>query len=98
MVARCEVTSAELFPDAADHAIEWTRVAQLWQSQLPAEGWRNLASRFAASREWSESVRVVRITPPNNGLAPMDPKWTYGYPPVQVWSCFYSADDWRLFA
>ncbi|WP_273941607.1 hypothetical protein [Kutzneria chonburiensis] len=99
-LAQREISSTELFPDRADHAIEWTSVAQLWQSQLRSEGWRNLAARFAVVRTWDDSGRVIRITPPNNGLANIDPKWTYGYPPepAESWHAFYIPDDWRLFA
>jgi hypothetical protein len=94
-----EVTSTELFPGVADHAIEWTRTAQLWQSQLPAEGWRNLVAQFTVTREWDDSTRLIRISRPVEDVAPIDPNWTYGYPPVPADSyAFYRSDEKSLFA
>ncbi|EWM19604.1 NACHT domain-containing NTPase [Kutzneria sp. 744] len=87
-VAAGEVTSRELFPEADDHAAEWARVAQLWHSQLPSEGWRTLYSSIDVHREWDGDQRLVRLSSVVrlDDSAPVpeltfDPQWTYNYSP-----------------
>jgi hypothetical protein len=100
IIARHEVSSAELFPGVDEHAIEWTRQAQLWQSQLRAESWRNLVDLVAVSRKWTKSVRSIHITSIKRITPPaLDPNWTYGYAPQpwQGWHVYRQDDEQRLF-
>lgn len=98
-ISTSEVTSAQLFPDADDHAIEWTRTAQLWCSQLPIEGWRNLVDQFTVHREWADGRRMIRIVTSLTSIHELlDPQWTYNYPPEswQSWRAFVHDDGWRI--
>ncbi|MFC0430495.1 NACHT domain-containing NTPase [Kutzneria buriramensis] len=77
-LAAGELTSTQLFPGREDHAIEWTRTAQLWRSQLPSEGWTTLASAFSTFREWDNRTRVIRLVPGDEATEDtINPHWTF---------------------
>jgi hypothetical protein len=78
VIAAGEVTAEQLFPDEEPVA-EWASTARLWQSQLPAEGWRNLVQTVVVHREWDGSNRRVRIVFGHGAPPTPDPYWTYGY-------------------
>ncbi|MEV6608437.1 ATP-binding protein [Kutzneria sp. NPDC051319] len=90
-----QLTSAQLFPDREDHAIEWTRTAQLWRSQLPSEGWTTLVSAFSAVREWDDEVRVVRLVVGDTAPAghPIGADWTYNVRPTEWDSTIFMQHD-----
>lgn len=72
------ITSGALFPGSADNSDDWTKMAHLWQSQLPAEGWWNLTYAIEASREWEGEQRTVGLRFGwHNSSGPTDPRWTY---------------------
>ncbi|WP_158887089.1 NACHT domain-containing protein [Amycolatopsis anabasis] len=76
-----EVSGAELFPGHRDPVEGWHRMALLWRSQLPAQGWNRLVHTFELRREWTEddqpeiqlSFAREETTPPK-----IDPSWSYG--------------------
>lgn len=79
VIAAGQVTTDQLFPGDT-HVDEWARTARLWQSQLPAEGWRNLVLHMTVHREWDGPNRRVRITFGVSEPRPLDPYWTYNIP------------------
>ncbi|WP_086664840.1 NACHT domain-containing protein [Lentzea kentuckyensis] len=56
------VSSAELFPDTADHVSEWTRSVHLWMSQLRPGEWNGVTGLLRADRDrdpdGNESVKL----------------------------------------
>lgn len=75
-----ELTAHQLFPGCVP-AEAWSRTARLWQSQLPAQGWRNLVQLVTVKRGWDKSERVVWISYGGSKPAPPDLYWTYEYSP-----------------
>lgn len=79
VIAADAVTTDQLFPGDA-HVEEWSRAARLWQSQLPAEGWRNLVRLVTVSREWDGPNRRVHISYGEDNPQLPDLYWTYDVP------------------
>jgi hypothetical protein len=77
-----EVTATELFPASLDVKADWHKMALLWRSQLPPEGFTALVTMLDVHREWRGNDRELRITPagPDPDLS-IDPCWTYGHTP-----------------
>lgn len=76
------VTATELFPGANDPIAEWRRLALLWRSQLPSEGWRVLIAFIDVDRLWEDDRRQLRLTLPSRPRAwQVDPFWTYDLGP-----------------
>ncbi|GLY92458.1 NACHT domain-containing protein [Actinoallomurus iriomotensis] len=77
-----ELTVDELFPNASDPVAEWRRIALLWRSQLPPEGWLAFVEFLDLDRRWEGDRRRLRISGRSNGgLSPTDPFWTYDIAP-----------------
>ena len=76
-----EVTATELFPTSLDVKADWHKMALLWRSQLPPEGFTALVTMLDVHREWRGNDRELRITPagPDPDLS-IDPYWTYDHP------------------
>src|SRR5262249_18923419 len=77
------VTASELFPQSADLKGAWHRMALLWRSQFPPEGFTALVERIDARREWNgdaRELRIVRRTPA--AALPLAPTWPYNSPPA----------------
>lgn len=94
-----EVTSDELFPGDDEPIDAWRRLALLWRSQLPPEGWTGLIQTLVLRREWNDDRRVVRLHASNDDepLIPRsDPSWTYGHSPDSNYIGWTSFDHNQL--
>ena len=67
----------ELFPPPADPLDTWRRHAQLWRSQLSADGWASLADAVAAERTWADGKPDLELTLTREIGQPvrLDPRW-----------------------
>jgi hypothetical protein len=95
------VTAHELFPESLDGVTWWRRMALLWRSQLPGEGWNGMVHALDVLREWDGGARVVRIRPATGALPvpPIDLNWVYPGRPghrdgMTKWH-YYSFEDLR---
>ncbi|MFD1045723.1 hypothetical protein ACFQ1S_09165, partial [Kibdelosporangium lantanae] len=77
-----EITTDDLFPNSADPIDEWRQVAQLWQSQLPNEGWLELVHTVRVDRTWQGDRRVVVFREDSTVLYDIDPGWIAGELPA----------------
>ncbi|WP_189185935.1 NACHT domain-containing protein [Streptomyces albiflavescens] len=78
------LSGGDLFPDVNDPVTPWRRLALLWRSQCPAEGWSGLISTLVLERVWENGRRQVRVSLRGDGAAESwrsDPYWTYDYGP-----------------
>ncbi|MGH3772201.1 MAG: NACHT domain-containing protein [Pseudonocardiaceae bacterium] len=79
-----EITEQQLFPGRADPVQDWRRLALLWRSQLPEEGWENLIRTLDLHRGWDGDRRIVRLRlseATEHHTTHSDPYWTYNYGP-----------------
>lgn len=76
MTVGADVSSEELFPDAADHKAEWTRSARLWMSQLRPGEWNSLTDLFTAER---------RVDPRGGWVLLAQRGSTSGHAPKMMW-------------
>lgn len=101
-----EVTGRQLFPAARDPVEDWRKLALLWRSQLPLEGWAGLIGAIVPDRIWDNDQRDIRLHPQNVSRPPWspDPRWSYNrrlgyeYKPrapghFSIWMDF---DSWRV--
>ncbi len=99
-----DVTGSQLFPAARDPAEDWRKLALLWRSQLPAEGWTGLISAISLDRTWANGQRDVILRPGEtsgqSGWEP-DPHWSYNRGPVDPYrqralpfGFAYVSDSW----
>jgi hypothetical protein len=72
-----EVSSTELFPDAIDHAAEWTRSVHLWISQLRPGEWNGVTKLLRADRNRDpDEKQSVRLTWRGSASTPRaEPMW-----------------------
>jgi hypothetical protein len=72
-----EVSSTELFPDAIDHAAEWTRSVHLWISQLRPGEWNGVTKLLRADRDRDpDEKQSVRLTWRGSASTPRaEPMW-----------------------
>ncbi|MGH3855994.1 MAG: hypothetical protein ACRDR6_21385 [Pseudonocardiaceae bacterium] len=79
-----EITEQQLFPGRTDPVQDWRRLALLWRSQLPDEGWANLIRALVLHRGWDGDRRILRLRLHDAAeqLTPnFDPYWTYNFSP-----------------
>jgi hypothetical protein len=85
------VTGSSLFPGARDPVAEWRKIAMLWRSQLPREGWDGMIDAIALDRIWPDESRrdIVLRYNEDDGPRPhsFDAYWSYNRPLI---------DDYRL--
>jgi hypothetical protein len=62
VLADGEVVGRSLFPMARDPVGEWRRLALLWRSQLPREGWAGLIGAISLDRIWENDQREVVLS------------------------------------
>ncbi|HEX4814188.1 MAG TPA: ATP-binding protein [Nonomuraea sp.] len=83
VVSAGELLGGDLFPAAADRAADWRRIALLWRSQLPAEGWTGLVETLLLDRLWDDGRRELKLRPrweePESWRS--EPYWSYGIAP-----------------
>lgn len=80
VLTKGQVTGTDLFPTAADPAKEWRRIAFLWRSQLPEEGWTGLIYAVIVDRIWHDDQRDILLRPAETEQHPLwncDPLWSY---------------------
>jgi hypothetical protein len=80
-----EVHATELFPQAADPADAWQRMALLWRSALDEAEWIDLVLSLRVRRTWRDDRRDLQIMLTDEAPdmpVPLDPYWLYGYPPT----------------
>jgi hypothetical protein len=76
------IAGGDLFPDRADPVKGWRRIAYLWKSQLPTEGWNGLVHTLAVHRGWEGDRRVLHVElDPDGAPPPGDLYWSYDIPP-----------------
>lgn len=73
MLACGEVTGTALFPATNNPAEDWRKLALLWRSQLPQEGWDGLMDGIALDRIWDGDQRNIILHP---GAAAEQPTWS----------------------
>lgn len=78
-----QVTASELFgAESVDLKGEWHRMALLWRSQSPPEGFTALVNTLDIHREWAGAARELRITMAGaDQVLTIDPYWTYDHSP-----------------
>jgi NACHT conflict system protein len=79
-----EITEQQLFPGSAEPVHEWRRIALLWRSQLPEEGWRGLLRTLELHRGWDGDRRVLRLRIRDVTkwyVMNSDPFWTHNISP-----------------
>jgi hypothetical protein len=84
VLAGGEVTGSGLFPSALDPVEEWRKVALLWRSQLPVEGWVGLIGALALDRIWNDNQRDIVLRPDEAAgqrSGSSDPFWSYNIAP-----------------
>jgi hypothetical protein len=57
ILAAGDLTGTSLFPGARDPVEGWGKLARLWHSQLPSEGWAGLVDMIALDRIWRRDGR-----------------------------------------
>lgn len=79
-----EITEQQLFPGDTNPVREWRRIASLWRSRLPREGWENLLHVLELHRGWDGDRRTLRLRM-NQAAVPYathsDPYWIYSFGP-----------------
>ena len=77
------MTGRQLFPTARDPAEDWRKLALLWRSQLPLEGWDGLIGAVVPDRIWDNNQRDIRLHPGDISPPPWspDPRWSYNRGP-----------------
>ncbi|MFI6494499.1 NACHT domain-containing protein [Streptomyces sp. NPDC050564] len=78
------LSGGDLFPDVSDPVTPWRRLALLWRSQCPAEGWTGLISTLVLERLWEDGRRQVRVSLRRDAEEEpwrSDPYWTYDHGP-----------------
>ncbi|HET9255483.1 MAG TPA: hypothetical protein VFO16_09805, partial [Pseudonocardiaceae bacterium] len=58
VLAAGEVTGKQLFPQSIQPVQDWRRLASLWRSQLPENGWDNFVETFELHRGWDDDHRL----------------------------------------
>jgi hypothetical protein len=56
-----EITSSQLYPEAADAVNEWRKEVMIWRSQLSGYGWEELHEAIALERVWDGQRREIRL-------------------------------------
>lgn len=77
-----EITEQQLFADSVEPVRDWRRIALLWRSQLPEDGWENLIQTLDFRRGWDDDRRSLCVHIPEaigRHLANSDPYWTYNF-------------------
>jgi hypothetical protein len=104
ILVRGEITADDLFRSGGGTVDRWRRLAQLWRSQLPVEGFNGMVHTIGLSREWNGRRPLIRLrlAPPGDAAPPqVDIVWAYRGVP-QADSCeyhrwrHYNFDDLRL--
>ncbi|MEU5324460.1 hypothetical protein AB0G67_48295 [Streptomyces sp. NPDC021056] len=78
------LSADDLFPDTSETVPAWRRLALLWRSQCPPEGWSGLISTVAIDRFWDDGRRQIRVRLRDDSEAEpwsTDPFWTYDFGP-----------------
>ncbi len=73
-----QVSGRGLFPAAGDPVDDWRKLALLWRSQLPMEGWEGLVETFTVDRTWDGDSRDITLRPVERREEPAwgpDPLW-----------------------
>jgi hypothetical protein len=79
-----EITEQQLFPGGTNPVRDWRRIALLWRSRLPREGWENLLHVLEVHRGWDGDRRVLRLRMSETAIpytTHSDPYWTYNFGP-----------------
>jgi hypothetical protein len=80
VLAAGEMTGSRMFPANRDPAGDWRKIATLWRSQLPPEGWLGLVSAFTLERIWHNDQRDIVLRPSDKTAQQSpstDPAWSY---------------------
>ncbi|MGW4873919.1 NACHT domain-containing protein [Streptomyces chartreusis] len=78
------LSTDDLFPESGETVPAWRRLALLWRSQCPAEGWSGLIATVAIDRVWDDGRRQIRVRRRDDSEAEpwsTDPLWTYDFGP-----------------
>lgn len=74
----------DLFPGAGEIVAAWRRLALLWRSQCPPEGWSGLIATVEIERLWEDGRRQIRVRLRDDAepesFSP-DPYWSYDFGP-----------------
>ena len=100
IIAVGQVAASELFPDAEDAEHAWRRVAMLWRTALPAQGWLWLATSLEVRRTRSAERRDVTAslqTTARLSEQPVDLLWTYDIMPLRDGESLHGSNylDWQ---
>ncbi|MGW0624600.1 NACHT domain-containing protein [Streptomyces sp. NPDC002765] len=78
------LSADDLFPETGETVAAWRRLALLWRSQCPSEGWSGLIATVAIDRFWDDGRRQIRVRLRDDSEAEpwsTDPFWTYDFGP-----------------
>lgn len=73
-----QVAGTSLFPGSSNPVEDWRKLALLWRSQLPAEGWDGLIDAVTLDRIWAGDQRNIILRPSETAEQPAwapDPLW-----------------------
>jgi hypothetical protein len=79
-----ELSGGSVFRGAREPVEEWRKLALLWRSQLPREGWTGLIEAISLDRVWEEGQRAITLRPADFaelGEWRYDPYWTQNMGP-----------------
>jgi len=99
VLAAGEVTGRSLFPMARDPVGEWRKLALLWRSQLPREGWAGLIGAIALDRIWENDQREIVLRRDERTGQPSgrtDPHWSYNRGPSHEYRQVGRPFGWML--
>src|ERR1700691_1029542 len=99
VLAAGEVTGRSLFPMARDPVGEWRKLALLWRSQLPREGWAGLIGAIALDRIWENDQREMVLRRDERTGQPSgrtDPHWSYNRGPSHEYRQVGRPFGWML--
>jgi hypothetical protein len=65
-----QVKGTDLFPAASDPVHDWRKLALLWRSQLPPEGWTGLIESIVLDRTWDGDRRNIILRAPETAEPP----------------------------
>ncbi|MFF9803082.1 NACHT domain-containing protein, partial [Streptomyces rochei] len=74
----------DLVPGDGETVAAWRRLALLWRSQCPPQGWSGLITTVAIERLWEDDRRQIRVRLRDDAeTEPVstDPYWTYDFGP-----------------
>ena len=92
-----KITEQQLFPGRTEPVDDWRRIASLWRSRLPREGWENLLHVLELHWGWDGDRRVLRLRMSETTIpytTHSDSYWSYNFGPGHTYRQSGSKISW----